>query len=237
MAARTEDELRAHLIAIGPSIRTDPQELADAIDTVIASIFSDVEGAIYTLHARRFIETADGSWLDEHGSERNIARHRDESDESYSARIRSILDEVTKPAILAQVDAILLVGTARMEEWVIDGMFTDILDRRGFSDMATVHGELRGFTVYISEQLPSRSARGFALDSPADPFQAAGTGVNHTFAADVYPNDSSAQAANLMFADTEEPTQGDIYSQIYRLIDRIRAGGLGPPEHFMVEIE
>jgi hypothetical protein len=236
VAARTVDELRAHLLAVGPSVRGDPGELVDVVDTIIAEIFADVEAAIYTLHARRYIETADGSWLEEHGSERNISRFRDESDASYSTRIRAVLDQVTKPAILEQVDAILVVGTSRMEEWLTDSMYVDIQDRRGFSGMTSTHGQPRGFTLFISEQLAARSSRGFALDVPADPFKAAGTGVNHTFAGDG-PGDDTTQAAQTMFADGENPPGGDIYAQIYRLTDRIRAGGLGPPPHFIVEFE
>jgi len=235
VAARTPDELRAHLSAVGPSIRgAEVGELFDVIDTILVEIFGEVEAAIYSLHARRYILQADASWLDEHGSERNTTRFADETDEDYAPRIQAVEDEVTKPAILAQLDAILNVGTSRMEEWLPDTMFTDIQDRRGFADMATPHGQPRGFTVFIEEQLPSRSSRGFALDVPADPFKAAGTGVNHTFAGD--STDTLAKAANTMFADSEEPSGGDIYAQIYRLIDRIRAGGLGPPPHFMVEI-
>jgi hypothetical protein len=235
VAARTEDELRAHLASVGPSIIAAPAELVDAVETILAAIFSEAEAAIYSLHARRYIRQSDGSWLDMHGAERGVLRFEDESDGDYKVRVATIGDAVTKPAILARVDEALLVGTSRMDEWPIDGMFTDIQDRRGFADTTTVHGEDRGFTVYIAEQLAARSSRGFALDVPADPFKAVGTGVNHTFAGD--PTDTVGEAAHTMFADGVNPTRGAIYAEIYQLIDRLRAGGLGPPPHFTVEIE
>lgn len=218
-----------HIRSIGPGFRDTDADLAVALDTVTATIMAEIEAAIHTLHARTFILEADGDYLDEHGQERSVPRLQDEIDDDYVHRVKLIEEKLTRPAILAHVDAILAVGTASMEEWLPDGAFTDILAIQGFTETSHTHGGIRGFTVYIEPQIEATADRGFALDEPADPFEAP-EDVFHTFAG------TDAEPTVSAFADGTDLTPSSIYPTIWNEIDRLRAGGLGPFPHFRVEV-
>ena len=217
--ARSEDELRDHYLELGPGFIAEPDEVLDAAIRIAVSMLARIEAAGETLHARTFIDEADGAWLDQHGEERSILRLEGESDEAYRPRVKRIEDKVTKPAILAAVDAILRVGTSRMEEHLADGAYSDFPGPQGFADHAVTYDSIRRFTVFIAEQFARRNDTAYAL-----PGTIIGT---LSFAGTDAEPDVSA------FADGVEAVGGDIYARIWAEIDRMRAAGTT----FHVEIE
>lgn len=70
-----------------------------------------------------FICTAEGGFLDEHGSERNIARSPGEIDLQYSERVKNIINSTSCPEIKRIVDALLDVGEATIVEDFDAGLF------------------------------------------------------------------------------------------------------------------
>jgi hypothetical protein len=219
--ARDEQALRDHYLEDGPGFIQEPDELLDAQIRTVAAIMARIEAAIETLHGRTFITTADGAWLDQHGTERGILRFDGESDADYRARIQLIEDQVTKPAILAAVDAILQVGTAELEEHGSDGLW---LSRGAIAEAFLGQRLYRGtppwFSVYIQQQVESKSDTAFLIRS----------GASGTLS---FLTRTSAAWDVSMFLDGQDPAPSDIYRRIYETIERLRAAGVS----FRVEIE
>ena len=204
--ARNEQELRDHYLELGPGFIAEPDEVLDATIRIAVSMLARIEAAGETLHARTFIDLADGAWLDQHGKERSVLRLEGETDAAYRPRVKQIEDKVTRPAILAAVDAILLVGTSRMEEHLADGAYSDFPGLQGYADHAVTYDAIRSFTVFISEQLQRRNDTAYALP---------GTTIGTLSYAG-----TDADANVSAFADGVEAVAGDIYSRIWSEIGR-----------------
>lgn len=239
---RTAQEVEDHLDALGPVIICNPQEIHRAITANIAAILAELEAIVFTMHSRRFICEADGEWLDAHGLERSVPRIPGEVDADYAIRIKNIEDRLTRPVILAAVDVLLNVGTSRMEEWFEESCYSDIQDTRGFTETCATHSELRGFTVFIQLQVQTNSNRCFPLDVPEVPLVGTPTGTHCFVGTDAQDASQPGLPINASlgvyaYADGVAPVAGEIYPRIRAEVDRLRAGGLGPFPHFIVQIE
>jgi hypothetical protein len=212
--ARTEQELRDHYLALGPGVLQEPEELLDTQIRVVAAIIAEIEAAIETQHARTFLDTADGSWLDQHGIERGVLRYDAESDDDYRVRVKLIEDAVTPVAIVAAVNLLLVEGTCILREHLGDGAFVDFPGWQGFAGMAATYDGIRSFTIIIEEQIPSRADRAYALPG----------GV--TIEQQSYVGDDGSLPDVTAFADGVDAVPGDIYRRIYQAIDRLRAAGV-----------
>jgi hypothetical protein len=70
-------------------------------------IFQPVKDQMDEWFAKTYISAADGQWLDAHAKDRGTFRQDGELDADLRARIKTIEDTVTKPALLALVNEIL----------------------------------------------------------------------------------------------------------------------------------
>jgi hypothetical protein len=217
---RDVEALRDQLLRLGPWWLRDPEEVMDAVLRAAAAQLSQVEGAIETLHDRTLIGRADASWLDEHGVERTRYRAPGESDDLYRERIRAWPDAVTKPAILAAVNAVLVVGEARIEEWLPDGTFlcgTGSGKTKSFLGNTVLFGQRRGFTVYIPHQAPATHDTFFvasATSSSPRGFLVLDTGDGHS------PEDRGS------FLDNALETPSGVYARVMQVLRSTKAAGI-----------
>lgn len=225
--ARDQDAIRRQVLKNAPWWLQEPGEVADAAIRMIAAQLERVEASIETLFDRTFLERAEATWLDEHGRERSRYRRPDETDDAYRDRIRSWPDAVTRPAVLAGVDAVLEIGTARMEEWLPDGPFSCAAgsgDTSGFVDLCNSFTGRRGFTIYIERQVPDGNDTAWSIE--------AGSGTVESFAVEdtgdgVYPDDPGT------FCDRGEPNLSPVYERLIDTINALKAAGVS----YRVEIE
>jgi len=214
MGPRTADAIRQQIRDLGPWWLRDAAEVEDAIFQAFAKVFERIEAAEQTLFDRTFIGLADGSWLDQHGQEREISRLTGESDAGYRPRIQTIEDKVTIPAVVAGVNAVLLVGVATLEEHQQDGFYltnAGSVSPSGFLDNGTLYEGSRCFTVTIQHQLVGTNDTAFLTES--------GSGAVESFMVET-------PGANGTFLDATDPARGDVYSDIFNEIDRLRAAGV-----------
>lgn len=220
--ARTTEELRQQILRHGPWWLRDPEEVADAIFRDFVAMDERIEAAIETLFDRTFIGTADGAWLDEHGFERSRPRIPGELDDDYRLRIRGWPDAVTRPAILAAADAVLEVGTARMEEWLTEGPFACLSgtgDTSGFAGSCTAYSGRRGFTLWIERQVPDGNNTAFAIRANQSPETIESFAVQNT-GDGVYPDDPGS------FADAGTATPSAVYQRLIDVVNATKAAGV-----------
>lgn len=104
--------------------------------------------------SQTFIDQADGSYLDLHGDERNVDRLSGEFDTQYAVRIKSksLLSQLSKPALLAIINQLLIKGQAAIKEDWEGGTF---FNRESFFN----RGEIviqpieNTFTIVVDRQL------------------------------------------------------------------------------------
>lgn len=225
--ARDVEALRSQVLRNAPWWLQEPAENADALVRMIAAQLARCEESIETLFDRTFLTRAVESWLDEHGRERSRPRLPNESDDAYRDRLRTWPDAVTRPAILAAVDAVLLVGTARMEEWLTDSPFACAEgsgDESAFAGNCTTFSSRRGFTIYIARQTSDGNETAWAIAEGADTVESfavedTGDGVS--------PDDPGT------FADSGRSVQSPVYERLIDTINALKAAGMG----YRVEIE
>lgn len=82
----------------------------------LAKVLADMEVVLDDHIMETFIAQASGSFLDEHGIERNLTRLINEMDSQFSVRIRNLTNSTNKPAIKQIVDGLLEVGEATILE-------------------------------------------------------------------------------------------------------------------------
>lgn len=223
---RTLGDIRDQLLRISPWWLREPENGTDAVLRGMAAAFERVEGSIETLFARTFIDRADASWLDEHGNERSRPRVRranpanDESDDLYRPRIKGWPDAVTRPAVLAAVNAVLVIGEARIEEWLPDSAFacpTGSIDISAFAGECTAFSSRRGFSLYIEPQAASTNDTAWAVSNGAgslESFAVQNTGDGS------YPDDPGT------FADRSNLEWSGVYALVIETIKRTKAAGV-----------
>lgn len=219
---RTKAELKDHIEEIAPGFLASPKTDIDLLIDTIALTYELIDKALETLDDRTRIGDADGAWLDQHGHERSIQRAVGESDTDYQARLMVFPDALTKPAILAAVNAILQVGVATMDEHIPDGAFCDIQTIQGFVDTSVTYETSRCFTVFIDEQLAKLNGTSWSLDPAATPF----VGNPPAFPRSSFTMDPAVSQVAGAFTHGDDPVPSQIYSDIWETIERLRAGGV-----------
>lgn len=102
------------------------QEITGAFAVMVGALHTQVlEWLSFT-----YILSATGIWLDQHARDRGTTRRENESDATLQARLSTLEETVTRPALLAHVNAILTgagyPATAAMVELRRDkGFFAD----------------------------------------------------------------------------------------------------------------
>lgn len=93
-----------------------PQEIFGGYAVMVGAFHTQVDEWL----SFTFVRTATGIWLDQHARDRGTTRRVDESDATLQARLSTLEDVVTRPALLAHVNDILIgsgyPGTAAMVE-------------------------------------------------------------------------------------------------------------------------
>ena len=223
--ARGAEELYQQLLRHGPSWLCESEDVMVAMLAAFAQVFGRIECAVDTMHARTFVQEADGSWLDQHGLERSIPRGAGELDAAYRARLAGIGDAVTKPAILAAVDALLDVGTASMEEHRRDAAYAVpngvTVNLQEFAGVGRSYEAVRCFTLIIPDQAPEPKHTAFAapngtLNDDTRTFAWAESEAGNTWLVD----------ADGAYADPKGLNPSDVYAQVFDAVDRLKAAGV-----------
>jgi len=104
-----------------------------------------------------FITTSSGEFLDLHGADRNKERTSFDTDESFKAKIREIVNSCSLPAIKALVDSMLITGESTIiehysaENFCNSGAFLNV-------NIIPVQEYLYNFfTIIVDQQIPEPS--------------------------------------------------------------------------------
>lgn len=161
---------------------TDKERLIAHAETSIPRFFSRSPRGREDLHAlaelmangvlapirdmvrQTFIQDSDGKWLRQHAKDRGTGQQEGESEPALKARLVDIEDAITRPVLLAAVQAVMaaagVVGAPQMVELPRDAGFSgDHAERTGTGGIfsaALAGGGLRSFTPTVPFQLPLR---------------------------------------------------------------------------------
>jgi hypothetical protein len=118
----------------------------------IAAVFAELETEVDDQIRETFILQSDGAFTDEHGLERNLTRGAAETDLAYQVRIQRILNTTNIPALKSAIEAILIVGCAKVIDNELDQPF---FDDEAFFDRAQLATPFlkNFFTVWINPQV------------------------------------------------------------------------------------
>lgn len=123
--AKTKQQWYERLKGWLPTWWFEKTQNQEAILMGMAAVLEKLELSLDDHIKETFIIQANGAYLDEHGSERNVARNSLELDSTYSNRIRNIVNTTNLPAIKAAVDALLEVGESTIhEDWEGSAFFS-----------------------------------------------------------------------------------------------------------------
>jgi uncharacterized protein YqgV (UPF0045/DUF77 family) len=105
----------------------------DGLWTAYVKIFQRArEVMLEFFYGSAYISTSSDEWTDEHAKDADTRRQTGEDNDTLIARLRTVDDAVTKPAILAKVNAILaaagVVGVAGMTEIWQQGAYYQVVD-------------------------------------------------------------------------------------------------------------
>lgn len=106
-----------------PSWFFENERLQVAFFQALAKLLSGMDTEIRAQINETFISQAIALTLDLHGSERGVTRLTDETDASYSLRIRRITSKTDKQSIKDTVDALLRLGECQLLEPPQDGPY------------------------------------------------------------------------------------------------------------------
>lgn len=101
----------------------------EAVFYGIAAMFEKLEIELDNHIKETYICQAEGAYLNEHGSERNLTRNTGEINANFADRIKNITNTTSCEEIKRVVDALLPVGEAVIQE---DGENALFLDRESF---------------------------------------------------------------------------------------------------------
>ena len=134
--------------------RFESPEYQQALFYAIAKLLTEAQNNVDTIASQTFISEAEGSSLDLHGSERDVARVAEELDPSYAIRIRNFTNYSNKVSIKTLVDALLIMGTSTINEDFNSVVFAD---RESFTDRGQLLFEsiLNSFTIVVDNQTHS----------------------------------------------------------------------------------
>jgi hypothetical protein len=118
-----------------------------ALAKLLAQIQADADDSI----EQTFIDTADGGYLDLHGSERTVPRFTGELDAPYRPRIKAITNTVNRPALKALVDSLLVVGECIITEDYENSLFFSrgVYQNRAFLLITNLYN---AFTIVLENQ-------------------------------------------------------------------------------------
>lgn len=150
----TKEQWYAKLKSWVPRWFFETEQYNKAVFNAIAKLLESLNQSTEDHFNQTFITKAVGEYLDAHGDERNVKRIPGEPDSLYYKRVQLIVNMSDKPDIKAIIDALLLVGEAKIIEHGYDGPF---YDRDAYYDREFVYLGRRYynyFTVLIDKQIP-----------------------------------------------------------------------------------
>lgn len=118
--ARSTDEILTQLLKLLPG----QYAAAEPLLAGQAAALALAEAAIEELQPLATIEGGEGIWLTLHAHGLGVHRAPNESDETLRLRLRTVQDQVTKPAIEAAVNRIIAPDVCRVVEW-FEGPYLD----------------------------------------------------------------------------------------------------------------
>ena len=209
MAVRTIDDMLAQLL------RFLPDQYAAASDALsgLAAQMVQAEQAGEDLVLSTTVGAAAGKWLTLMAGGYGVYRQAGESDASLRIRLRRVEDRVTRPAILAVVNALLSAYTATqavMYEHFASGFFVgDFSDQP--DDAIRLYGQHNAFTLLVPALTADASSYGaFALDPSG------------AYGLDTAYVDADAFAVG----NTADDTEHAVYAAIQAAVERLRAAGV-----------
>lgn len=194
--ARTTAEILEQLQNLLPRY----YESAEPLLAGLAAAMARAEQAYEVLAPLATVEDGEGIWLSLLGRGLGIRRASGESDESLRLRIRTVEDQVTKPAIKAAVDRLIAPDECQIIEWY-EGPFLDDESDSGMwlDNTARLSGGPQSFLVVIPQQ-----STGFDFGSFLDE--------------DLWLDDENAFIG--------EAPEDPVYAAIVNEVERIRAAGV-----------
>lgn len=125
-----------------------------ALFQAIAKILEESQLDVEDQQEQTFILKATAPYLDLHGYERTVSRLSGELDPQYAIRIRlkSLISQLSKPAIKALVDALLIKGQCSIREDFEGSIF---VDRNEFVNRGSIVIEPidNTFTILVDKQM------------------------------------------------------------------------------------
>ena len=123
----------------------------------MAKVLSVMQSMVDDHIKETFITTSSGEFLDLHGADRNKVRTSSDTDESFKAKIREIVNSCSLPALKALVDSMLINGeTTIVEHYAAEnfcnaGAFLNV-------NVVPVQDYLYNFiTIIVNQQIPEPS--------------------------------------------------------------------------------
>lgn len=163
MEARTLEEITAELTAIAPSWVTGTA-LGRLLVRALARVMRFVEVALVALRAQLFRQTAAGEYLQDHAREVGVTPYPFETDDNLRARLVLGPRRVTRDAIRAELDALVLHWHGEGFEVGMCEPATSCFEGECFADdPETMYaaggglaGEVADLVIYTIPQFPSR---------------------------------------------------------------------------------
>jgi len=127
-------------------------ELTEAVMWGLAAVLCKIDSTLSFHVVQTYICQAERAYLLEHGRERKVEAEIDETDVSYSTRIKQIANKVSCPDIKAVVDALLDFGEADIIE---DGNSAIFFNRDSFFNRneVMISRVETAFTILIDNQV------------------------------------------------------------------------------------
>lgn len=152
--AKTQAEWYASLRSWVPEWFFEQENSNVAVFQGIAKILEASQLDVEDQKMQTFILEAVAPYLDLHGFERTVVRSPGEFDPQYAIRIRlkSLVSQLSKPAILALVNALLIKGVASIREDFEGSIF---VDREEFVNRGSIVIEPidNTFTILVDKQI------------------------------------------------------------------------------------
>jgi hypothetical protein len=152
--AKTQAEWFSSLKSWVPEWFFEREDSNVAVFQSIAKILEASQLDVEDQQMQTFILEAVSPYLDLHGSERSVTRLSGEFDPQYAIRIRlkSLVSQLSKPSILALVNALLIKGVASIREDFEGSVF---VDREEFVNRGAIVIEPidNTFTILVDKQI------------------------------------------------------------------------------------